>query len=101
MLTEITRPYEFLARWDTKTGTLSGSHVGFSTIILRDGVFVTEQINPVQPVGAAGFPLADILNILQIDAIKAMDVAKAELVVEKAAHKAAKDELALLKSKKL
>ena len=100
MLTEITRPYEFLARWDTKTGMLSGSHVGFSTIILRDGVFVTEQVNPVQPVGAAGFPLADILNILQIDAITAMDAAKAELSAEKAAHNATKAELTLLKNKK-
>lgn len=93
ILTEVIRPYEFLARWDTKTGVLSGSHVGFSTIILRDGVFVTEQVNPVQPVGAAGFPLTDILNILQIDALTALEI-------EKAAHKATKDELALLKSKK-
>lgn len=68
-LTEEKRPYEFLARWDTKTGTLAGAHVGFSNVVLRDGEFVSEAIENVQPVGNNGFPLADIMDMLHITAL--------------------------------
>lgn len=81
-LTEVSRPYEFLARWDTKTGRLAGAHVGFSTVLLRDGVFANETPEPVQPVGAMGFPLGDILSVLQVDALKELAAAKEALQVE-------------------
>jgi hypothetical protein len=73
MLTEEKRPYELLVRWDTKTGAMLGAHVGFATVIRRDGEFVTETIDPVEPVDVGtgkGFPLADILDKLQITALE-------------------------------
>ena len=106
-LTETKFPYEFLTRWDPKTGILLGSHVGFVTTIFRDDVVVSHIVEPVMPVGTDGFPLKDILQQLQIDALKAVDIAnteKAEALVEKEKLKAEKDaiidELILEKAKK-
>jgi len=76
MLTEIKRPYEFLARWNAKTGLLQGAHVGFANTVLRDGVFLTEVVEPVQSVAVGlqlGYPLNDILQQLQIDALAERD----------------------------
>jgi len=78
-LTEEKRPYEFLARWDTKTGLLSGAHVGFANVVLRDGVFVSELIENVQPVGDNGFPLTDILETLHVTVLATCAVHEATI----------------------
>lgn len=66
-------PYEFLARWGTD-GTLIGAHVGFRSMMLRDGAPIPgmETVHDVMPVDVglkSGFPLADIVNQLQADAL--------------------------------
>jgi len=66
---ETQRPYEFLARWDTKTGLLKGSHIAFATVLEKDGVFLSEQINNVMPVGDATFPITDVLDLVQVDSL--------------------------------
>lgn len=64
---ETKMPYEFLVRWD-KEGKLSGEHVGFRTITKKDGVEIVDTVDPVMPVADGlreGFPLADILALVQ------------------------------------
>jgi hypothetical protein len=95
---EIQRPYEFLARWDTKTGTLKGSHVVFSTVLEKDGVFLSEEINDISEVGETAFPLADILSTLQIDALSQITALNTLLSEKEAALTAANNELAQLRS---
>lgn len=82
MIEEKKFPYEFLARW--RDGKLTGAHVGFVTQIIKDGKVIHESNDDVMRVdiGAkAGFPLADILAQLHVDAIGGMDDAMAECKV--------------------
>ena len=66
------QPYEFLARWDDKTGAFKGAHVQWS-----DG--------SVQPINdAGGYPLADILQTMQVDALAAVDDANLALTAKQA-----------------
>ena len=88
-LTEVLRPYEFLVRWDTKTGLLKASHVGYSTVLLRDGVFASEVVEPVRPVDTPGFPLADILQQIQIDSLVLVDNTKKDMMAKEELHTAA------------
>lgn len=79
-LTEVRRPYEFLVRWN-KDGVMSGAHVAFRNVILRDGVVINDQNEPPMPVtvgGMNGFPLADLLNETQSAAITRAEVAEVE-----------------------
>ncbi len=79
-------PYELMGRWN-KDGSFSGAHIGFRTLVLRDGVEIADMIHPVQPVaiGArSGFPLADILSQLQIDALVRCDVLQAQVAARDA-----------------
>ena len=89
VFTETKTPYELLVRW--RDGIISGAHVGFITTLRRDGVLIMETPENVQPVAigsTAGFPLSDILSQVQIDAIIAMEAARAEKAAEVAALKA-------------
>lgn len=84
MIETVKRPYEFLVRW--REGIISGAHVGFELTTTEGGEALSTTALPVMPVDIGqgiGFPLADILAQLQIGSIIAMDVAKAELVIEK------------------
>jgi hypothetical protein len=79
-VTEIRIPYEFLARWD-ESGALIGAHVCFRTRLVLDGSVVVDRIEPAVPValGAdAGYPLSDLLDQLQIDALLRADRLEAE-----------------------
>jgi hypothetical protein len=65
------RPYEFLIRW--KDGAISGAHVGYEVTVTEDGNVLSTTPLPVVPVDVGtgqGFPLADILCQVQIDALK-------------------------------
>lgn len=81
MLVEEKRPYEFLVRW--QDGVVKGAHVGYVHRILRDGVVVSETPGDVTPVTVGiqvGFPLADILDQIQIGALLALEEARVEKV---------------------
>jgi len=78
MKTVETRPYEFLIRW--KNGVISGAHVGFEDVILEAGVVsgtVQQNVQAVNVGLGKGFPLADILGQIQIDALTEKDAALA------------------------
>ena len=69
--TETRTPYEFLVRWD-KDGKLSGAHVAFCDTVKKDGEVIQQTPCAVQAVAVgtqAGFPLAEILDQLHIDAL--------------------------------
>lgn len=80
-------PYEFLARWD-QDGRLAGAHAQFRYVTLAgDGSVVGEFTGPAEPVavaGNAGFPLADILDGLQIAALAERDRLAAQLAAQAA-----------------
>jgi hypothetical protein len=73
-------PYEFLVRWD-QTGALSGAQVQWRKIRQDDDGDVTETVTSAQPVSVGngdGFPLADVLSKVHVDALLALDQARAE-----------------------
>jgi len=77
VFTETTQPYELLVRWNAN-GEISGAHVGFIERTFKDGVEIAHKIGDVMPVGigaATGFPLADILEAVHIDALIERDAA--------------------------
>lgn len=69
-------PHEFLARWDD-SGNFQGAHVVFLGKVLDDnGSVIAAQTLPPQSIAIGeqqGFPLAAILEPLQIDALKQVD----------------------------
>ena len=82
---ETKTPYEFLIRWDN-SGVIQGAHIAFLETVLKDGVIVTQTQSTVESVeiaGQLGFPLADVLSQIHIDALKKVDVLKAEIEVLK------------------
>ena len=84
--TETKQPYELLVRWD-HAGAIAGAHVGFRTITTKDGVVIADKPDDVMPVavgGAAGYPLADILGQLQIDALARIDALTADVAAANA-----------------
>jgi len=92
VFTETRTPYEFLIRWDNN-GVIQGAHIAFLDTVLKDGEIVTQTQSSVESVAIGeqvGFPLADVLSQLQIDALKQVDVLNAEIV----SLKAEKDDLA-------
>jgi len=96
VFTETKKPYELLVRWD-KDGNIAGAHVGFIERTLKDGVEIASRVCDVMPVGigaAAGFPLADILETVLIDALTSRDIAIAQ-------KQAAVDALEEVKSKQV
>lgn len=76
------QPYEFLARWNADTGEFQGAHIGFIvTVIDDDGSVLSRQQLPVEPVslaGETGFPIADVLGKIHIDAIARCDLLEQE-----------------------
>jgi len=92
VFTETRKPYEFLIRWNND-GIIQGAHIAFLDTVLKDGEIINQTQSSVESVAIGeqiGFPLADVLSQLQIDALKQIDVLNAEIV----ALKAEKDDLA-------
>lgn len=90
MATVTTHPYELLVRWDSD-GNLQGAHVGWRDVVMEGAVKVSEAVRPVEPVDIGqgkGFPLADILSLVQAATL----AANARLTAEKAALEAERDE---------
>ena len=74
-----------LVRW--KDGVLAGAHVGFEVTASEDGAVLSTTPLPVMPVDigqGVGFPLADILSQIQVDAITGKDAADAKCAVAEA-----------------
>lgn len=79
MIETVKRPYEFLVRW--REGKITGAHVGYELTTTEDGKVLSTTPLAVMPVdigSGVGFPLADILGQVHIDAVATMSVAQAE-----------------------
>lgn len=75
-------PYEFLVRWDSN-GKLAGAHIGFLNQVVKDGTIIAEavdQIFPVSLIGEVGFPLAEVLSLIEINALTALEAKESELL---------------------
>lgn len=67
-------PYELLIRWNDK-GELAGGQIQWH-IVLEEGGHTIHSITEPEPISIAGnngYPLQDVLNIIHIDSIEAMD----------------------------
>ncbi len=93
-ITKTNQPYEFLVRWNN--GTLAGAHVRFLETLTEDGVVLSQKEGNAQPVslaGEAGFPIEDILDGLQVQAITERDAALAAKATAEAALTAKQAEM--------
>lgn len=93
-ITKTNQPYEFLVRWNN--GTLAGAHIRFLETLTEDGVVLSQKEGNAQPVslaGEAGFPIDDILDGLQVQAITERDAALAAKATAEAALTAKQTEL--------
>lgn len=94
-ITETRTPYEFLARWDEKTGAFKGAHIQFYDAVLRDGVLLTGSPSKAFGVGdGMAFPLADIMGAVTADALAMVDAQAVQitaLTADKTAADAARD----------
>jgi hypothetical protein len=71
MITKTQTPHEFLIRWDD-AGKLSGAHIAFREAITDDGVEIASKFGdplPVSMAGESGFPLADVLGMINVSAL--------------------------------
>jgi len=69
---EVRTPYEFLVRWNND-GTISGAHIAFLDTLYKNNEILSQTPSDVESVEMAmqeGFPLADVLSITLIDALK-------------------------------
>lgn len=101
-------PYEFLVRWDEKTGVLKGWHFLSIESVIDDDTGVVYAATPsaaMSPTAAlaAGFKLSDILDAVARGALASADEiaallesARADLETEKLAHAATLASLASL-----
>lgn len=64
-------PYELLVRWND-AGVLVGAHVVYRESAVNNGVEISSKIGdalPLSVAGGIGFPLADILSAMHVDAL--------------------------------
>ncbi len=95
-ITKSKTPNEFLVRW-SDSGVIQGAHIVFREAITEDGTELSSKMLPAQPVsmaGEAGFPLADVLDILQSDALGTIEAKDAEIATIKADAEKAKTDAA-------
>lgn len=78
------QPYEFLVRWSAD-GELSGAHVQWRFITSdADGKVVGEFLSDPEPVAMAdqnGFPLSQVLDAIQIAALRGREAALSMLAM--------------------
>lgn len=96
MVTE-QHPYELLIRWG-QDGTLQGAHVQHRFVVFDGGIAISEAIGQAKPLALDGFPLADLLNKAQADALAESERMRAELAAMTGERDAALSELAALKA---
>jgi hypothetical protein len=97
----VKRPYELLVRW--KDGVIAGAHVGFELTTSEDGVALSTTPLPVMAVDigqGAGFPLADILAQIHVDAIAGFEAKAAECSQYEAKIAELEEKIAKLESAK-
>ncbi|PGH55899.1 hypothetical protein CRT60_21850 [Azospirillum palustre] len=86
------KPYELLFRWN-QDGALQGAHIAYRYVIREDDGSVIgdreEAPKEISSETAAGFPLADVLDQGQIDALVAKAAADQEREVAATARDAA------------
>lgn len=87
------RPYEFLARWGVD-GALKGAHVQFQRVVMDGDEEIFVGLESAQPVavglgGEGGFPLEEIMSLLQADAVTAAQAALAACEAAEQARDAA------------
>jgi hypothetical protein len=95
MIETVKQPYELLVRW--REGKISGAHVGFELTTTEDGKVLSTSPLAVIPVDIGqgiGFPLADILAQVQVDALVSRDKAIAERGAAETALTAAQEVVA-------
>ena len=100
-ITKSKTPNEFLVRW-SDAGVIQGAHIVFREAIAEDGTELSSKMLPAQPVslaGEAGFPLADVLDILQADALGTIEAKDAEIEALKADAEKAKTDAAAEKAR--
>ena len=88
-------PYEFLARWDYKTGALQGYHLKVMTRVTDGGVEIARDESAALSATAAasvGFDFSAILETLHTGALIAVDETKAQAAADVAAANKARDE---------
>ena len=86
-ITKTQQPYEFVIRW--KNGKISGAHIKFlDRIIDDDGVTVLSEkegeAQSVSMAGEVGYPIADILTLVQSTALADLATVTAQLDALKA-----------------
>ena len=101
-ITKSKTPHEFLIRWN-EAGTLQGAHIAWREAIKENGAEISSKFLPPDPVslaGESGFPLADVLTLVNVQALadgeaKAKEIADLKVAMEKAAAdaKAAADQM--------
>jgi hypothetical protein len=70
VITEVRKPYEFLARWNPDTGAFTGAHIQWYDSVLKDGVKIAGSPSKAYGVGEAlDFPLSDIVTMITSDAL--------------------------------
>lgn len=78
-------PYEFLVRWTN--GAVAGAHIRFLERLVEDGVVISEKQGHAQPVslaGETGFPISDVLNVVQVSALSDLKTAQDALAASEA-----------------
>lgn len=92
-------PYEFLVRWNDQ-GELQGAHIILlGKVFGPDGKLLAAQPMLPQSVGIGvqqGFPLAEILEQIQITALEKIDSLTAELEAEQQLNQQLKAQIAEL-----
>lgn len=95
IITETRTPYEFLARWDEKTGVFKGAHIVFYDAVLKDGVQLTGAPSKAFGIGdGMAFPLADIVGTTTANALALVDTQAAQIAAlnsDKTAAEQARD----------
>ena len=83
MMSKTTNPYEFLVRWDATTKQIKGCHVKMITTHIDDetGEIIAVKESDAMPVAWAqdnGFPLAQVLQAIQVDALATAQKSQAD-----------------------
>lgn len=94
---ETKKPYEFLVRFN-EDGSISGAHVGWLEQVYKDDVVInrSEKVEAVAIGNDAGFPLATILNEVQISALIDLEIAKKEIESLQKNEQFLKEQIAIL-----
>jgi hypothetical protein len=71
-------PYELLIRWDQQ-GQLAGAHVQYRYVIKDSDQIIGESVGQAEPLTIGDFPLTDLLNQVQADALAKIEQLKFEV----------------------